>query len=972
MTYFITYQDNKKLNSLTQAVITTMLLCSSTTATYANTAAHTATKTTTSNTTAQQHFAHHIPRKIVTHTALGGEKLWYWLSEQLANTQQQYDAKSLVWETTAEKPTQAALKQNIITKLQKQAKNHKHTAQNQWLTHWIQSLPITGRVNLPLYDARLLQLNAKYSPILAKQDKVTLYSKSQFVQLISDDGSVCSLPHSLANEATDYVQACGIKADVAYVIQPDGSIHKQHIASWNETAAMIPAAGAVLWVPARANLFGSGVAADDKLAADIAKLIATQGMGIPLSQPLQQPSTANQSKKLAQAAASKSKDPVISSSNWGIIGLLQTPTARMRQAGNFAFNYSNNNPYSYYNISLQPFERLEVAMRYVDIADRLYGPNIAGDQSYKDKSLDVKLKLLDESYWLPALAMGFRDPIGTGLFNGEYIVANKRFSNVDVSLGLGFGYLGARGGVNNPFGLISDRFKNRVVDRAQFGGKPTTNSWFTGKGAFFGGIQWHTPYEPLSVKLEYDGNDYQNEPAGNSKFDVKSPVNIGLVWQQDNIDVSLAYERGNQVSAGITLYSNLANLVPARSKPKFLSALSTQSKSLAATQQQKTLMDFNKATGLNAKSIYKTQATWLVTIDNHTGSYLRKKIERGIAVLNRDASIDVTEFFIDIYEQNEKIQSIKIDRKHWLAQQTQLLPPSLQQDYVSVSAHNATSIIPRQYSYSVIPSLSQNFGGPDGYLYAVNLEASMYVPLWHNAWVDTAANLNILNNYSKWDYVARSELERVRTNFAAYATTSRLNMPLLQINQLYKATPSVYLLGYAGYLESMYAGVGGEIMYRPNQSSWAVSIDANHVKQREFDQHFGLRDYKTNTGHINFYWDTNWHGIQVKAKAGQYLAGDKGLTLDLSRKFTNGLEMGAWATKTDVSSAQFGEGSFDKGIYFTVPFEAFADNLAKSSAKFVWQPLIRDGGAMLKRSSTLWDITHSYDAKLLQYKTKPE
>ena len=44
------------------------------------------------------------------------------------------------------------------------------------------------------------------------------------------------------------------------------------------------------------------------------------------------------------------------------------------------------------------------------------------------------------------------------------------------------------------------------------------------------------------------------------------------------------------------------------------------------------------------------------------------------------------------------------------------------------------------------------------------------------------------------------------------------------------------------------------------------------------------------------------------------LAGDKGVTLDLSRRFKSGFTMGVFATKTNLSAEEFGEGSFDKGF----------------------------------------------------------
>ncbi len=51
--------------------------------------------------------------------------------------------------------------------------------------------------------------------------------------------------------------------------------------------------------------------------------------------------------------------------------------------------------------------------------------SFSGDQTYKDKAFDVKLRLWEESYWMPQVAVGARDIGGTGLFDAEYIVASK-------------------------------------------------------------------------------------------------------------------------------------------------------------------------------------------------------------------------------------------------------------------------------------------------------------------------------------------------------------------------------------------------------------------------------------------------------------------------------------------------------------------------------------------------------------------
>lgn len=56
-----------------------------------------------------------------------------------------------------------------------------------------------------------------------------------------------------------------------------------------------------------------------------------------------------------------------------------------------------------------------------------------------------------------------------------------------------------------------------------------------------------------------------------------------------------------------------------------------------------------------------------------------------------------------------------------------------------------------------------------------------------------------------------------------------------------------------------------------------------------------------------------------KYSNGEYLAGDKGFTFEASRSFKNDVKFGVFATFTDVSTDQFGEGLFDKGIFFNIP-----------------------------------------------------
>ena len=52
-------------------------------------------------------------------------------------------------------------------------------------------------------------------------------------------------------------------------------------------------------------------------------------------------------------------EPRLTQSDFGGVGLLQTPTARMAPAGELSVNASRTSPYSRYSLSLQPFDWLE-------------------------------------------------------------------------------------------------------------------------------------------------------------------------------------------------------------------------------------------------------------------------------------------------------------------------------------------------------------------------------------------------------------------------------------------------------------------------------------------------------------------------------------------------------------------------------------------------------------------------------------
>lgn len=214
----------------------------------------------------------------------------------------------------------------------------------------------------------------------------------------------------------------------------------------------------------------------------------------------------------------------------------------------------------------------------------------------------------------------------------------------------------------------------------------------------------------------------------------------------------------------------------------------------------------------------------------------------------------------------------------------------------------------------------------------------------------------IWTNFTYWRD-AGSELPHVRTDILKYLDKGKYGIAGLDLEYRTRLRKDVYAEFHAGLLEDMFAGVGGQLLWRPENSRLAIGADFYQVWQRDYDRLFSLRDYKTFTGHVSVYYDTPFHDITVAVHAGRYLAGDNGATFEILREFSTGVRLGAWATFTNVPFNKFGEGSFDKGIILHIPFQWGLPVWSQSSYDMRLSPLTRDGGQRLIGDDTLYDST---------------
>ncbi|WP_433766758.1 YjbH domain-containing protein [Pseudomonas putida] len=661
-------------------------------------------------------------------------------------------------------------------------------------------------------------------------------------------------------------------------------------------------------------------------------------------------------------------EPRITQHDFGGAGLLQTPTARMAPAGELSLNANRTDPYSRYSVSLQPFEWLEGSFRYTAITNRPYGPeSLSGNQSYKDKAVDIKARLWQETHWAPEVALGFRDIGGTGLFSSEFLVANKRYENLDFSAGIAWGYLGNRGDFENPLGELDDRFKTRPASEGT--GDVNAGSYFRGSPSFFGGVSYQTPWDRLSLKLEYEGNDYKHEPKDN-EIKQDSPINLGAVFKlTDSVDLSAAWERGNTAMFGITFHTNfVSRKAPVKTYDPPAEPLPAKAPSTPADQVDWADVSrrLQQNAGYRVERISQRGPELIVYGEQSRYFHSAKAVGRASRILDNSVNDDIDWFTVVNKRYDLPLEETSVPRQTFREVINNEEPLQSLHRTTEINAampHNEKTLYtqaPQPFAYGVGLGFKQNVGGPDGLLYQFTADADAEYRFTPNTWWSGLLSANLANNFDKFTYDAPSNLPRVRTDLRQYLTTSETTMPLFQFTHAQQLDKDLYGMVYGGYLESMFAGVGGELLFRPTGARWSLGADLNYVRQRDFDQGFGLRDYSVLTGHITGYTDLPYDTLAA-ISVGRYLAGDWGGTLDISREFSNGVRFGAWATITTVVGAQYGEGSFDKGIYLSIPFDEMMSMSTMRRANLVWSPLTRDGGARLNRSFQLHSMTDSRD-----------
>ncbi|MBQ7154693.1 MAG: YjbH domain-containing protein [Synergistaceae bacterium] len=198
-------------------------------------------------------------------------------------------------------------------------------------------------------------------------------------------------------------------------------------------------------------------------------------------------------------------------SNNGVTGLWEYPSAEMPDDGVGRFGYTYDTPYAYYFLDMAYLPWLEINARFT-LFDSIGGGAGEG-RRYIDKALDLKAMLWRNKnpklWYLPSIAGGVADIMGTELMKSWYWVATWRWGDLAATVGWG-----------------TDRLNG-----------------------VFGGLEWDVN-NWLTVKAEYSPLDYTRDVGSGQRVLKEGPsqkYNVGIVLKTPfGLEGSVSYQRGDE------------------------------------------------------------------------------------------------------------------------------------------------------------------------------------------------------------------------------------------------------------------------------------------------------------------------------------------------------------------------------------------------------------------------------------------
>jgi len=672
---------------------------------------------------------------------------------------------------------------------------------------------------------------------------------------------------------------------------------------------------------------------------------------------------------LSFAQANAADEPFTGPANYGGTGLMETPTARIMKEGKFRIGVAQVDPYRYYYGAISPFSFLEIDGRVTEALGFEANPNDPTWQNYgnnKDKAVGIKFQFLKEGKYWPALTLGIMDPQGTRLFASQYIVASKQFYPFDLTIGFGNGRYG-----KNPLPAQGENIKLEIFQE---------NASWRSEGQFFGGIQFAVS-DSLMLMAEYSPIKYENGSVmapGYFTSPVPSRFNFGIRWKPwDWLEADLSYQRGNQVGVNVSMAFDLSTpMIPVYEKiyrenealrsnslaQRITMALETEGFSNIGIQVDDDVLSVEAQ---NNKYYYAPRAIGMILkalagilgstevkgkdpdAGNRRNGGSGNEINRIQVILSENgipalayatAREDMAAYYEEQFTINEFLRLSKIATDV--------------RDNLKVKHTNRS-----WWDWGLKPSFQTMLNDPSGF-FKYRLGATSWISLnpWRGGSLVAGLEGYPLNNISSSNTPSS---QPVRTDTWLYKKEP-VNMGLLLYEQIEKFPYQIYGRIAGGYLEIQYGGLDAEIAKPLFNGRLMVGVSGSLVKKREAESIF---QYKQNdwqeyykTGFVNTRLNIPEVETAIDLKTGQFLAGDRGTRVTVSKSF-NGIVLSAWWSFTDTTMFKdaYNNGYHDKGIAISIPLRTFKGSDSRTDYSFGISPWTRDVAADIGHFTNLFD-----------------
>ncbi|MCB1562028.1 MAG: YjbH domain-containing protein [Alphaproteobacteria bacterium] len=653
----------------------------------------------------------------------------------------------------------------------------------------------------------------------------------------------------------------------------------------------------------------------------------------------------------------------------GPLGLNTVPSARMDEDGMLRASVSTLDPYVHSTLGVQLAPPLYIALRQSaetsdinDNARRLY------------PGVDLKLRLIEEGRARPAIALGLQSAVGHKRMAGEYLALSKRYKAFDFTGGIGWGRYGSAAHLDNPLKSLHSHFGQ---DRPLDGENPSGPAlWFTGeKIGLFGGVEYFTPFEGLSFKLDIGADRYEAEKAAFA-YNVPAPWAVGLNYSPARwMDISVGAQGTDKIMGRLSLQGlaghwrdkaagygdgfERAKLNPARTGTAQPSraALSADKEFIILSDVQTDGLDMHASMKLRPVLSTPYQlGRAAIHMANHAGPSAE--------------SLKITPTLMGLYGPSVLLMRRDFERALTRKQgSAEEIWHNAEFDASSRKLFHKQNrffefwneIFDSQWTLDQQISLSEE---DHGVLSRTALLAEAKGPSLFGL-LDTGYGLrwNAAHNLKGINAVRGRAEHPVRSDIDLFAARG------LAVENLYSAfthsfTPELHMSLIGGYLEEMYGGLGGEVLYRPFRKRFALGAESWITLKRNplVPLNMGFTGEGALSGHVNAWYDLPSVDLTLKGSVGRYLAEDVGASLALQKRFRNGALLEGLVTFTDKSDIDpFGGVTQSwNGLRLTLPLGGYAYAPENAQIRLRAEPFGRDSGQRLDNPLSLYELTEPF------------